>query len=234
MLRHTPNPPLHSGPACIASRSLSTSCYLGFVQRLGAGGAGELQSLGRIMGISLTLIASFSLLHSLGFSQEPRSPMILIGQTSLSNEASLADLNARAMNTHSSDSDRARAVFTLFALHISPGSSSETVRSVLGNSSWLRKAQIRLIDHVAGLLPVAMNDQDTVFALSLFPNEESAHPASWVIYFRLTGKLNTGEALLFFTGPTKFKRTELAEFALCFPNGRIEGFSKFGLHVLQP
>jgi len=43
-----PNPPLHSDPACIAFRSLSTSCYLGFVHRLGAGVAGELHSLGLI------------------------------------------------------------------------------------------------------------------------------------------------------------------------------------------
>ena len=35
-----PNPPLNLDPACIAFRSLSTSRYLGFVQRLGAGGAG--------------------------------------------------------------------------------------------------------------------------------------------------------------------------------------------------
>jgi len=42
----SPNPPLHSDPACIAFRSLSTSCYLGSARRLGAGGAGELHSLG--------------------------------------------------------------------------------------------------------------------------------------------------------------------------------------------
>jgi len=35
-----PNPPLNSDPACIAFRSLSTSRFLGSVQRLGAGGAG--------------------------------------------------------------------------------------------------------------------------------------------------------------------------------------------------
>ena len=41
-----PNPALHSDPACIAFRSLSASRFLGFVHRLGAGGAGELHSLG--------------------------------------------------------------------------------------------------------------------------------------------------------------------------------------------
>ncbi len=35
-----PNPPLNSDPACIAFRSLSSTRFLGFVQRLGAGGAG--------------------------------------------------------------------------------------------------------------------------------------------------------------------------------------------------
>ena len=36
----SPNLSLKSDPACIAFRSLSTSRYLGFVQRLGAGVAG--------------------------------------------------------------------------------------------------------------------------------------------------------------------------------------------------
>ena len=35
-----PNLPLNSDPACIAFRSLSSPCFLGFVQRLGAGVAG--------------------------------------------------------------------------------------------------------------------------------------------------------------------------------------------------
>jgi len=34
------NPPLNSDPACIVFRSFSSSRFLGFVQRLGAGGAG--------------------------------------------------------------------------------------------------------------------------------------------------------------------------------------------------
>src|SRR5512133_1120252 len=40
LLRARSNSPLNSDPACIAFRSLSTSRYLGFAQRLGAGGAG--------------------------------------------------------------------------------------------------------------------------------------------------------------------------------------------------
>ena len=40
MLSARPNIALNSDPACIAFRSLSTSRYLGFVHRLGAGGAG--------------------------------------------------------------------------------------------------------------------------------------------------------------------------------------------------
>jgi len=49
LVTHLPNPPLNSDPACIAFRSLSTSRFLGFVQRLGAGVAGELHSLGSFM-----------------------------------------------------------------------------------------------------------------------------------------------------------------------------------------
>ena len=39
-VHEVPNPPLNSDPACIAFRSISTSRYLGFAQRLGSGGAG--------------------------------------------------------------------------------------------------------------------------------------------------------------------------------------------------
>jgi hypothetical protein len=35
-----PNPPLNPDPTCIAFRSLSLFCFLGFAQRLGAGGSG--------------------------------------------------------------------------------------------------------------------------------------------------------------------------------------------------
>jgi len=48
-VRLTPNLPLNSDPACIVLRSLSTSRFLGFAQRLGAGGAGYLPSLGILM-----------------------------------------------------------------------------------------------------------------------------------------------------------------------------------------
>jgi len=41
-----PNPPLNSDPACIVVRSLSSFSFLGSAQRLGAGGAGYLPSLG--------------------------------------------------------------------------------------------------------------------------------------------------------------------------------------------
>src|SRR5450631_3786771 len=46
MLWARSNSALNSDPACIVFRSLSTSCYLGSAQRLGAGGAGKLRSLG--------------------------------------------------------------------------------------------------------------------------------------------------------------------------------------------
>jgi len=41
-----PNPQLNSDPACIVIRSFSTTRLLGFAQRLGAGVAGYLPSLG--------------------------------------------------------------------------------------------------------------------------------------------------------------------------------------------
>jgi len=37
-----PIPPLNSDPACIVFRSFSSSVYLGFAKRLGAGGVGSL------------------------------------------------------------------------------------------------------------------------------------------------------------------------------------------------
>ena len=43
---YAPNPPLNSDPACIVFRSFSSPCFLGSAQRLGAGGAGSLPSIG--------------------------------------------------------------------------------------------------------------------------------------------------------------------------------------------
>jgi hypothetical protein len=40
LVQATPNPPLNSDPAHTVFRSLSASRFLGFAQRLGAGGAG--------------------------------------------------------------------------------------------------------------------------------------------------------------------------------------------------
>ena len=67
-----PNPALHSDPACIAFRSLSTSCYLDFVERLGAGGAGELLPLGAfgLFQCVAVLWSSYSN-HGFGFELSP-------------------------------------------------------------------------------------------------------------------------------------------------------------------
>jgi len=46
-----PNLSLNSDPACIVFHSFSTFRFLGFAQRLGAGGAGYLPSLGRLPGL---------------------------------------------------------------------------------------------------------------------------------------------------------------------------------------
>jgi hypothetical protein len=73
-----PNLSLHSDPACIAFRSLSTSRYLGFVQRLGAGGAGELHSLGVNAGFASTGSISKSRFGSLVAPQEFVPPRLVL------------------------------------------------------------------------------------------------------------------------------------------------------------
>ena len=89
-----PNLPLHSDPACIAFRSLSTSRFLDSVQRLGAGGAGELHSLGLVC-------PSLSLRRACGAHSRVRPPGPLLRESRHSSIVSLSRMALLLTHHHS-------------------------------------------------------------------------------------------------------------------------------------
>jgi hypothetical protein len=162
-------------------------------------------------------------------------------QTILPRDDDVAALNLQANNPANDRAERARAIFTLFAWHIPPNASAGRVHEVLTDTTWLRKTRLYEINLLSGWVPIEVNVKDTMFCLHLFPADAAKESSPWVIYFRLTGKLQQEDALEFLRGETVAGNPKLAEFALCSPNsknptglpGRIESFSKQGLRVLD-
>jgi hypothetical protein len=183
-------------------------------------------------------LASFA---SLGRAHAPAASMSWDGQTSLPGE-SVADLNVRANNSTAGQGDRARAVFTLFARHIHPESSEAEVHRVLGSPNWLRETHLFSVRILVGKVPVEMTPEDTVFCIHLFPEDAKKVWSPWVMYFRLSGRIQDASANAFLRGDESVEHVRLLEFALCFPAraespgrlGRMERFSSKGIYVFDP
>jgi len=151
---------------------------------------------------------------------------------------SVASLTSRANDSSNSQEIRARAVFTLFARHIQPGSSVSEVHRVLTDTAWLKESDLQGLRILAGWVPVEFTTEDTIFGIALFPMSSASGWSPWVIYLRLSGHIQDEEALKFLRGAPGMEKTKLLEFALCFPSppnqtGRIEMYSPKGLRVLH-
>jgi len=161
------------------------------------------------------------------------------GRTILPNDESVTALLARANNPTGNQADRARAVFTLLARHVRPGSSATDVHRVLTDTAWLQQTHLHGFRALAGWIPVEMGSDHTVFRMYLFPADADKQWSPWVIYFRMSGMLRDEDALVFLRGERAIESTRLVEFALCFPHsskpgnlvGRIERFSREGIHI---
>ena len=157
---------------------------------------------------------------------------------------SVASLNAVVASSASSPDEKAKAIFTLFAQHIRPGSTAEQVHSVVMDTNWMASAYVYGVGALGGSVPVELTPDDSVFILLLFRESRPANP--WHICFRLSGKGSSGsirsdeEASAFLRGDTTLQGSpRLLEFALCFPDateyhGRIERYGPKGIHVYEP
>ncbi len=85
---------------------------------------------------------------------------------------------------------RRRAVFALFARHISPGLSLGELAGLLDNPTWVRDEDITAITRLGGKLPVRWSVNDTVFLFNVFPNVPDGIYQSWAIYLKVAGKVD--------------------------------------------
>src|SRR5215218_7021741 len=207
------------------------------------------------MRIIATIFSALTAIVFAGCAHHPGESLSWNDHTVLPKGESITSLNTLANNPASNRADRARAIFTLFAHHIRPGSSAADVRRVLADTNWMAAVNLYGVYALAGWIPVEIGSEDTVFCLHLFPVEMDGSWSPWVIYFRLSGKPPEGpgrrkeEALAFLHGDTTLRgNPKLVEFALCYPDTRdtthgiraddpgrhrIERFSRRGIHVYK-
>jgi len=124
-------------------------------------------------------------------------------------------------NGSARDSDRILAIFALFSKYVTVGATASQVRESLNYSPWLEISQVRLIDVLRGWVPVELNESDSVFSIQPFHSK-------YTIYIRLSGKLKELELCAFFSGSIQMSQIHIEEFALCYPDSRIEHYSHSG------
>ena len=164
------------------------------------------------------------------------------GKTILPRNENTEELVLTANDSAKSEAARAQAIFSLFAyqlhsgltgngLQLHPGVTSKIAHAIFKDTAWLRNSNIRPIRVLAGLIPVNWPRGDTIFSVNLFSDAIGEQWSPWSIYLHFSGELQDGDALAFFSDTNPYQNTNLVEFALCFPDGRIERFSKDGILV---
>jgi hypothetical protein len=168
-------------------------------------------------------------------SDQPAKPMAWHpGESCLLSEATPAMITEMANNTSLPLTERAKAVFTLFANHVRPGMTSTQVAAVLPNPRWLDESTIAGVYNLSGWVPVEFNMKDTVYFLNLFPALQEEGKAPWSICFRLSGGPTQPESIAqqFIRGELASYEPQLLEFALCYAqdrgHSRYEVFSLYG------
>jgi hypothetical protein len=164
------------------------------------------------------------------------------GVSRLKSAATLAELHQIADDATVEREKRAEAIFSLFANHVKLPQGAAALSEIVKCKNWLNDTNLYGVYMVAGMIPVELTFEDTVFCLHLFPVKKDW--SDWVIYFRLSGGSGrtADEARAFLRGAAELKGDpKLLEFALCFPDegalsriGRIERFTEKGIAVFQP
>ena len=177
----------------------------------------------------------------LGGCVEHRQPMTRQRMSSLANDESLETLNARANNPSCSQASRADAVFKLFAHHLRPRASVNETRRVLTNTSWIKDSQIKIVRGMGGWLPMERSFDDSLFHLTLFPEDPKMAWSQWDIWLCLSGHRDEKDAIAFLRGSQSAADIKLVEYLLCYPptsqshgmSARFERFSREGVHTMS-
>ena len=159
--------------------------------------------------------------------------------SSLRSNKDPAILRALANDSNLGHTERALAIFKLFANYIRPGQSAEQIHSALADTAWLDEAKLYRSGYGSGSRPI---EGDSLFELVLFPDDQGS--SDWVIEFSLSGRgpdkapRREQEALAFLGGdPNLANNPKLQEFGLTFLERsdrgwlRTEHFTQRGIHV---
>lgn len=154
------------------------------------------------------------------------------GKTILPQNENIEALRVSANDSTKSQAGRSLAIFSLFAYQLHPPATSEIAYAAFNDTAWLRNSFIQPIHILAGMIPVAWSAGDSVFSIALFPETANKDWSPWTIYLHFSGRLQDGDAVKFFSNSNSFINSNLVEFALCFPDGRIERFAEEGIMVI--
>jgi hypothetical protein len=146
--------------------------------------------------------------------------------------------DAEALVRSANDSNKERrsrcgAVFRLFAYYVRSGFSSSDIGKFLGDAQWLQGDNIHNAGALGGAAPFFSRGGESEFLIILFPNEKGW--SEWRIYFTLSHPpsrlLDMDGARAFLRGALPDRQVRLQEFALCYPFGKTERFTKHRVGV---
>ncbi len=139
--------------------------------------------------------------------------------------------NHRAADTSLDRDARCAAVFELFDRYVKPGATAPAVASVITARDWI--VVDNPITAIGGMVPIEVNFDDSMFVVHCLatPNPQINNVlwSPWVIYGRASG--TTAPSLRpFLAGGASLT---LIEYALVYPDGRIEQYRAAGRHSLH-
>lgn len=135
---------------------------------------------------------------------------------------------------------RCRGAFSLFDSRVSVGMACREVHDALLWPIWIEDTEIVPIYILAGLLPVEMTANGTVFRLSLF-DPLGEEEVKWLVFLRLDAGavLDAEDMQHFLAGEVEDSTVTLGEFALCFPGppanqeSWIQRYTAKGMEILE-
>jgi hypothetical protein len=155
------------------------------------------------------------------------------GISSFVDAPSVQQLRRMADDASAEKGKRAKAIMTLFALHLRPPTSAKEICSAIGPGEWLASSQLENEgEKILMGRPTIICDPsvDSLFRLALFPDHRGW--SDWRISLRLSGpNRDEKEVLSFLHGDEELVGSPLLmEFVLCFPGGR-EHFTTRGVMI---
>lgn len=139
--------------------------------------------------------------------------------------------NHRAGDTSLGRDARCAAVFELFDKYVPAGATAPAVAAVITERDWIVVDDP--IKAIGGLVPIDVDFNDSMFVVhcAATPNPATNNMlwSPWVIYGRASGNVVKTLRPFLAAGPN----VTLIEYALVYPDGRIEQYKPSGRHSMH-